>query len=464
MIRIQHGLMGRTLLLVSGSILTFLAVLSILLYLGTGRILTAWHKNETASLDSIIEEKLMSLAITAEKRGTPISATDTALALEGLPKGPSWIVVTDPVDNPLYIWRDSRKGGMGRRSLPMRMQGMSQDWHRINLPDGKTYFKYSAYIPDFAENDSNRILVEAARQIIVWGFLIASIVSFVFALIFARPLKKQSAFIVNALDRMASGKRDVQFPPCPVTEFDHIARSSAILQENLAREESLRRQWAADIAHDIRTPLTVLHGQIEGMIDGVFTPDEDRLARLEKEIRRLEALTNGLALLTRIETPGFTPSRKPIKIRTFLTEIADRYKEEASATGASFDVVSPDLVISADPELLERAIDNLITNAIRYGINGGRIRLQCVDSGVGSGMVANTSGKKKIIVENEGTIEREILPKLFDRMFRADGSRNTEGSGLGLSIAKAIVEAHQGKIYAECDADPELTRFVIEIG
>jgi len=66
-------------------------------------------------------------------------------------------------------------------------------------------------------------------------------------------------------------------------------------------------------------------------------------------------------------------------------------------------------------------------------------------------------------VENEGAIESAILPKLFDRMFRADSSRNSEGSGLGLSIAKAIVEAHQGKIYPECDADLNLTRFVIEI-
>lgn len=490
MIRFPHSLLGRTLLLVSGSILTFLAVLSILLYFGTGKILASWHENEAASLETYIKEKLTLLAISAEQTGMPITATDTARALDGLPFNPTWLVVTDPAGNPLYAWRDAGMGGMGKRNARMQgMRGMQlsqdltgiQNWHQIKAQDGKEYFKYSAYIPDFGENESNRILINAARLILFWGFAIASLVSFVFALIFARPLKKQSAFLVGALDRMASGKRDVAYPSCHVTEFDHIARSSSILQKNLLREEDLRRQWAADIAHDIRTPLTVLHGQIEGMIDGVFAPDESRLARLDKEIRRLESLTNGLALLTRIETPGFIPSRRKIRIRAFLTEIADRYKEDAaSMAGGDFIVESPDISVSADPELLERAVDNLVTNAIRYGVSGGKIRLLCEDpdasgsanagtrgdtrEGAGTGACTEAGGKKKIIVENEGTIDSAILPQLFDRMFRADNSRNTEGSGLGLSIAKAIVEAHEGKIYAECDAELNLTKFVIEIG
>jgi len=474
MTRIPQSLLGRTLLLVSGSILTFLGVLSILLYLGTGKILASWHENESASLDSYVREKLLSMAVSAEKTGMPITASDTALALDGLPYNPSWLIVTDPAGNPLYVWRNTGMGNVARRNASMRRPGMMgmqlsqdianiQNWRQIRVQNGKAYFRYSAYIPDFGDNESNRILISAARLILFWGFAIASIVSFVFALIFARPLKKQAAFLVGALDRMASGKRDVAFPSCPVTEFDHIARSSSVLQTNLLHEEELRRQWAADIAHDIRTPLTVLHGQIEGMIDGVFAPDESRLARIEKEIKRLESLTNGLALLTRIETPGFAPSRKQIKIRTFLMEIADRFKEESSTASGDFIVESPDISVSADPELLERAIDNLVTNAIRYGVKGGAVRLLCEDTGEGTGVGAGPGGNKKIIVENEGAIESAILPKLFDRMFRADSSRNSEGSGLGLSIAKAIVEAHQGKIYPECDADLNLTRFVIEI-
>ena len=254
---------------------------------------------------------------------------------------------------------------------------------------------------------------------------------------------------------MAAGERGVAIPDCPITEFGCIARASSTLQDNLVREEGLRRQWAADVAHDLRTPLTVLRGQFEGMIDGVFQPEPERIVRLERELSRLEKLVNSLALLSRIETPGFTLAKKSIDAVAFLSEVAGRFDAEAAAKGSSLIVDSRSVTLLADPDLLARAIDNLVSNALQYGAVGGTIRLRCVGNAA--------QGGADVIVENDGVIDSSILPRVFDRLFRADSSRNTEGSGLGLSIARAIVTAHSGTIIAESDDVKSITRFTISL-
>jgi len=444
-----HGLSGRTLLLVLGSILTFVAVLSLLLFSGTGRLLNSWHEREIEALHSFIQGQLSALALEARKDGRTISEAETARALEGLPYSPSWVVVTAPDGRLLYFYREADPGGQSRNFL-RRLQDISE-WFEVRLPDGTLAFKYSALIPAFDEQESNRILLGALRLVLVWGSAAAALLAFVFAWIFVRPLRRQTAGLVASLERMAAGERGVALPSCPVTEIDHIARASDVLQTNLQREEELRRQWAADIAHDLRTPLAVLRGQLEGMLDGVFAPVPDRINRLVSELRKLESLVNALALLSRIETPGFRPERAPIDIRSILSGTAERFGPEARAAGSEIVVEAPAVRMEADAALLERALENLVSNALRYGRPGGRIVLAA----------RNTApAGVTLSVENDGVIDPEILPRVFDRLFRADDSRGAEGRGLGLSIVKAIVEAHGGAVRAESDGETAKTRFI----
>jgi two-component system sensor histidine kinase BaeS len=473
-----NGIAGRTIALVMGSLFTFAAVLLLLLYFGTGKILVSWNENERKGLETIIGERLLALAVDAGKTGAEVSPGDVESALADLPYSPTWIAVTDGHGTLLYFYRAAGMPGMagmarrmlrddssrmhemmnGHESSAARMSATMQGnvtWRDVRLSDGRLAFRYGAAMPEFGEKESNRVLLATARLILVWGLVAAAIVSILFALVFSRPLERQSASLVAALERMAAGERGVAIPECPVTEFGCIARASTTLQDNLVREENIRRQWAADVAHDLRTPLTVLRGQFEGMIDGVFKPEPERIVRLEKELSRLEKLVNSLALLSRIETPDFTLSKKPMDAVAFLSEVAGRFDAEAVAKGSSLIVDSRPVTILADSDLLARAIDNLVSNALRYGAVGGTIRLRCVGNAATGGV--------EILVENDGVIGPDILPRLFDRLFRADSSRNTEGSGLGLSIARAIVTAHGGTIRAESDEANSITRFTVSL-
>lgn len=450
------GIAGRTLALALGSIVSFAAVLACLLLFGTGGILAAWHDNEAAALDAYVRDRLSSLA--------DPSSESVAAALADIPFNVSYVAVAS-ADGSLLYYRRGMMAGSPMRGRLMQgfgmMQGAGQgardmtEWKEVRSGDGTPAFRYDAAIPSFDENESNRLLLGAARFVLVRALAIGAAVALAFALAFARPLRRQTSSLASAIERMASGARSVDFPRCSVAELDTIARAASVLQTGLAREESLRRQWAADVAHDLRTPLASLRCQIDGMIDGVFSPDADRLSRLASELSRLESLTASLALLTRIEAPGFAPSKKPVNLGSFLSGTAARFAPEAASFGSFVAVDCGEGELFADPDLLARAVDNLVSNALRYGKAGGPIRL--------TGVADDGMGHSAITVENAGVIDGATLERAFDRLFRADSSRNTEGSGLGLSIAKAIVESHGGMIRGEADAAGNATRFSISI-
>jgi signal transduction histidine kinase len=449
--RFFAGIAGRTLTLALGSILSFAAVIAILLFFGTGKILSSWHDNEASALDSFIEDRLAALS---ERTSEAVSG-----ALADIPFNPSYVAVADAGGELLYF----RRGGMGSMGgMPMRgrlmqgIQGMKDiaEW-KVVRAGGGVAFRYSAAIPSFDESESNRLLLGAAEIILVRALAIGAAVALAFALAFARPIRRQTSALAKAIARMASGERDVGFATCSVAELDEIARAASVLQTGLGREETLRRQWAADVAHDLRTPLASLRCQIDGITDGVFAPDADRLSRLASELSRLEALTASLSLLTRLESPGFAPDKKRIDLASFLEATAARFSPEAGATGSRVRVDCAGGAILADEGLLGRAVDNVVSNAVRYGKAGGDVVI--------AGVADDGSGNSAITVENAGVIDGATLARAFDRLYRADSSRGTDGSGLGLSIAKAIAEAHGGAIRGEADAARDATRFAISI-
>lgn len=434
----------RSLLLALGSIVTFSLVLSLLLYFGLGQIMRSWHESEVASLHQYITDRLLEQHELADAQGKEVTQIDIDRALEGLPFTPAYLVVTKDDGSLIYYYREAERGsgGAGRaRNMLQNLQDV-QNWKDVRLEDGTLVFRYDAHIPDFDEQESNRIVIAASKLLLVWGLAFAGILSFLFAYLFTRPLKNQTNRLVSSLQRMASGERKVDLPYGPVAEFNQISNASAVLQDNLVREERLRRQWAEDIAHDLRTPVSVLQGQLEAMVDGVFKADEMRLLKLLAETTKLEQLVNSLALLSRLETPDFTPKVQKIDLQNFISVLRDRYEEEAKSNGSVIEIGFPQVFLEADPALLDRVLSNLLSNALRYGKEGGRITFSV-------GME-----KEKLVslsIENEGTIDKDMLPFIFDRLYRGDSARKTEGTGLGLSIVKAIVEAHHWTIEITSD-------------
>ena len=441
----RFSLTKLNLLLVIASFLLFMVLLAGLLAFGLDGLMESWHEQELTSLNRYITTRLEEVG----QSNGPDTEETLQQAFEGLPYSPTYLTITDALGRVLYTYRTAERG-MGRaRGLQM---GLSEPehWQTVLASDGSVAFRYSTHLPSFAEMEGNGYFLSAAWQVLLISFLVAFLSAVVLAFFVLYPLKRQSETLASALKRIANGERNVSFSKQKVLEFETIADASLVLQHTLSKEERLRSQWTADIAHDLRTPVTVLKGQLEAIADGVFTADRKRLDLLLGETARLENLIQSLSLLTRLESPDFKVDATRFSLSDLLAQLQARFEAEAAKRGMCLGIPSTQAFVVADSMLLTRALDNLISNAIRYGK---------ADSTIAITFETDEQDQATwLCIENEGTIDHAFLPHVFDRLSRSEHSRSTQGSGLGLSIVKAIVEAHQWTIQAESN---QTTKFVI---
>lgn len=229
-------------------------------------------------------------------------------------------------------------------------------------------------------------------------------------------------------------------PALGVNEFDRILDSVKKLKNRLLHEETLRRQWMQDISHDLRTPLTAVKMQVEGMNDGVLEATAERFAALYSELTIIEKLVWNLQDLSRFESPEMKIALTDVNAWKFADDVSARFALLAEKKKIKFSVekkCAEDFNFKADPLLLMRCVSNLLQNAFQYTAEDGEVTL-CTEK--------LEENRVKISVLNTGAISGEDIPHVFDRLYRGDRSRSTAGSGLGLSIAQAIAILHGGKI------------------
>jgi signal transduction histidine kinase len=216
------------------------------------------------------------------------------------------------------------------------------------------------------------------------------------------------------------------------------------MSQEVARVNQLRRQMTADIAHDLRTPLTVISGYIESMQDGVFKPTPQRLSLIYSEIERLQNLVGDLRMLSLADAGELSLNPQRIPPKTLLDRAATLFQHKAEQQNVVIYVnASDDLPeIYVDEARMMQILGNLISNALRYTPSQGVVTLS-----------AELSRRTvEICVQDTGEgIAAEELPNIFDRFHRTDSSRHSESgeSGLGLAIVKALVELHGGSTSAE---------------
>jgi signal transduction histidine kinase len=229
------------------------------------------------------------------------------------------------------------------------------------------------------------------------------------------------------------------------------------MSTDLAHATQSRRQITADIAHDLRTPLTVIGGYLESMCDGVLKPTPDRLEMMHTEVHHLQRLVDDLRTLSLADAGKLTLNKHEITPDNLLMRVADIYQLPAENIGVTLQVrIAPDLpLVHVDEERMVQVLSNLVSNALRYTPNGGQITLEarrCDDSVL-------------LSVEDTGIgITSEALSRIFERFYRADRARQqSEGeSGLGLAIARSIIEAHGGTIAVESEMGRG-TKFIIAL-
>jgi two-component system, OmpR family, sensor histidine kinase BaeS len=279
---------------------------------------------------------------------------------------------------------------------------------------------------------------------LLYGALGASAVALVLGLVLARALTQPIHALTSAIRAMAQGNLKQSVQVRSKDELGELAAAFNQMSADLDRLLQARRQMTADIAHDLRNPLTVIGGYMESMRDGVLKPTPERLETIQMEVQHLERLVEDLRTLSQADAGELVLNREPVSARALLEETADVYRPLAEKQGIALQTEAQAGLppILADPERLRRVLGNLISNSLRYTARGGEIRL-----------TAHLQGEKSmqlIVADNGQGIAAEALPYVFDRLYRADASRSRgEESGLGLAIARSIVEAHGGTISAE---------------
>jgi signal transduction histidine kinase len=259
---------------------------------------------------------------------------------------------------------------------------------------------------------------------------------------FARPL----ADVMSAADSVAEGDLSVRVPENAPGEFGRLARSFNRMADELEKTAQRRRQLTADVAHELRTPLHILQGNLEGMLDGVYPLDRCQVQVLLDEVHLLSRLVADLQTLSLAENNALSLDVEIVKVQTLLQQAVQHFLPQAEANGVHLfleDEVPASLAIKGDFERLSQVLGNLITNAIRFTSAGGEINLSA----------AQDQGRVIIGVSDTGEgIAEDDLPFIFDRFWRGDRARTRKeglGSGLGLSIAKHLIECHGGEIEVE---------------
>ncbi len=266
--------------------------------------------------------------------------------------------------------------------------------------------------------------------------------------------------LMSAADAVAEGDLSVRVPARGRDEFARLARSFNRMVEELARADRQRRNLTADVAHELRTPLHIIQGNLEGILDDVYEPTEDHISATLDETRLLSRLVEDLRTLSLAEAGELELLSEPVDVRELLADVSTSFSGQAEAAGIDLRVEADGdpakMTISGDVGRLDQVLGNLVANALRHTPAGGNICLRAEPADGGVRLIVSDTG--------EG-IPAEDLPAIFDRFWRGDRSRSHTsgaGSGLGLAIVRQLVEAHDGRIFAESDSGRGTT-FTIEL-
>ncbi len=229
-----------------------------------------------------------------------------------------------------------------------------------------------------------------------------------------------------------------------------VAQAFNNMATALEHAEKLRRNLMADVAHELRTPLSALQGNLRAILDNVYALDKAEVARLYDQTRILSRLVNDLHELTLAEAQQLHLNMQPVNVASVIRDVAQTFEPIAESQGVTLDVRIPAPLppVMADIIRLAQVLHNLLANALRYTPEGGTIYIYAeVEAGVLNGAI-------KLSVRDTGEgIAPEHLPYVFERFYRADRARSraSGGTGLGLAIVRAIVESHQGSITVASD-------------
>jgi len=255
--------------------------------------------------------------------------------------------------------------------------------------------------------------------------------------------------LLAAADRVAEGDYSAHVEEKGPREIRSLARTFNNMASRLHLADEKRRNLLADVTHELRTPLTVIQGNLEGMLDGVYSADETNLRSLLDETNLLSRLVEDLRTLALAESGALKLKKEPADLTMLVRDATAAFQAQAEAAGVALTVETADDLpwLEIDPGRIRQVLSNLLANALRYTPAGGSIRVR----------VGMDAGRILLEVTDTGPgIPAEDLPHVFERFYKSTDSggkvpHDSAGMGLGLAIAKHLVSAHGGEIHAESE-------------
>jgi len=347
------------------------------------------------------------------------------------------VAVTTAVTAQLSIERafDRHMGGMNMMSTSTMMDEM--------IGEDSIFNNFSIAI--------NEVLILS----ILAGGLVAVLISIWITGIIVKPISE----LKSVSDRIAAGHYEERVElPRSQDELAQLGESINHLAKNLAQAEEIRRRLIGDVTHELRTPLTTIKGSMEGLIDGVIPPNQETFQQLYREADRLQILVNDIQELSRAEAGVFDLNKEPIQISTLVATVRERLDQQFAEKAVAFDVdLTTDLpVVLVDQNRMNQVLLNLAGNALQFTNTGGKVVI----------IARRVKEEIWLSIEDNGIgISADMLPHIFTRFYRIDKSRSRRygGSGIGLTIAKYLVEAHDGLIWAESEGIGLGARFTFTI-
>jgi len=318
----------------------------------------------------------------------------------------------------------------GRSLVPVEVEGAAVGWIGF-APIGRAR---PPEVERFLRGQFNALVLS-----LLFALGLAAGLGFLLARHLSRPVRA----LDDTVRELSNGHYDRRAAVHTGDEIGALALNINRLGETLEKNRSSRQRWMADVAHELRTPVAILKGEVEALADGVRQLDARAISSLSEEIEQLSTLIGDLQTLALSDAGSLCLSREPLDLRALVQQVAESFRERLAERGISIELHAPqDVRLTADPQRLRQLLQNLLENTARYVLTGGSVR------------VALTAGDRavELTVEDSGPgVAEAQLGSLFERFYRVEQGRSRVGggSGLGLSICRNIVEAHGGRIRAE---------------
>jgi two-component system, OmpR family, sensor histidine kinase BaeS len=289
-----------------------------------------------------------------------------------------------------------------------------------------------------AEPAAERQVEDALRRTVVVGSILAGLVALAVGTLVARRVTRPLKQLTAAAGAMQRGDRAARAGiTAEPAELGELGRAFDTMADTVQREDELRRNLTADVAHELRTPVTIVQGELEALLDGIADPTPERLSSLNDEVLRLGRIIDDLGTLSAADAAGLRLERAPVDLAAVAAGAAGALRPMAEAAGVTLTTTLGPARLEGDAARLDQIARNLIANAVKFTPSGGTVTVR----------VAAENGAVILEVADTGPgIPADELPDVFDRFWRGTAARATSGSGVGLAVVRELVTAHGGTV------------------